>query len=241
MIRCEGLAKRFGDKVVLDGFDLEVRRGETMALLGRSGTGKSVLLKLLLRLLDPDRGRIWLDGVDVAGLAEAELPAVRRRMGMVFQGSALFDSLTVAENVAYGVVEHLRWPRDRVRARVAECLALVDLAGTEDLLPGALSGGMKKRVAVARAIAPGPEVLLYDEPTTGLDPATAGHVNRLIRSLEERLGVTSLVVTHDMASVLQVADRLALLEGGRNVYTGPVALARAAPPPELRRFLGEAA
>jgi phospholipid/cholesterol/gamma-HCH transport system ATP-binding protein len=237
-VEYEGVYKRFGGKIVLDGFDLEVRRSETLVLLGRSGVGKSVSLKLLLGLVRPDRGAVRFAGKDLVGLSEKEMAPIRRRIGMVFQGSALFDSMTVFDNVAYGLNENLRWPLDRVRARVEECLALVDLEGVERLLPAALSGGMAKRVAIARAIAPAPELLLYDEPTTGLDPATAEHVNELIRSLQMRLGVTSIIVTHDMDSAFKVADRLAIIEKGRVVWIGPAAEARVTPPEPLARFLG---
>ncbi len=232
----DGVDKRFGDKRVLDGFSLEVRHGETMSLLGRSGAGKSVTLKLLLGLLRPDAGRILLAGEDLTRLSERELARARRRMGMVFQGSALFDSLTVADNVAYGLRERRR-PAAEIRGRVAECLRLVDLPGSEGLLPEALSGGMKKRVAIARAIAASPELILYDEPTGGLDPATAHQVTGLICALRGRLGVTSIVVTHDMDACFEVADRIALLARGRVAWLGDGAEAREAPPPELLQFL----
>lgn len=238
LLRFVDVSKRFGPRVVLDHFGLEVRRGETLALLGRSGVGKSVTLRLTLGLTRPDAGEITFDGVDVARSPERRLREVRRRIGMVFQGGALFDSLTVAENVAYPLREQ-RWTEARIGARVAECLALVDLPGTEELLPGALSGGMRKRVAVARAIAAAPELLLYDEPTTGLDPATARHVNELIVSLQRRLGETSIVVTHDLDSVFAVADRIALLHEGRVVWLGDTAAARADPPPALAWFMGD--
>jgi phospholipid/cholesterol/gamma-HCH transport system ATP-binding protein len=234
----EDVRKVFQGKRVLDGFSLQVRRGETLALLGRSGAGKSVTLKLLLGLTRPDAGHIWVDGDDVAVLPESALSRFRQRVGMIFQGGALFDSLTVAENIAYPLRER-RVARDKVRERVAECLQLVDLPGTQDLLPEALSGGMKKRVAIARAIAAGPELILYDEPTTGLDPATAHHVVALIRSLQERLGVTSIVVTHDMDTCFQVADRIALLARGRVVWLGESEEAQDAPPPEMVRFMDQ--
>lgn len=240
-VRLVGLHKRFGDKVVLDGFELEVARGEILALLGRSGTGKSVLLRLLLGLLRPDAGEVWIGDVEVSRLDERRLRELRRRMGMVFQGGALFDSSTVFDNVAYALVEQ-RWPRERVAARVAECLELVELAGTEALLPGQLSGGMRKRVAIARAIAPGPELLLHDEPTTGLDPATSRRVLALVRQLRDRLGVTQIVVTHDLGAVLAVADRVALLAEGRVAWLGDPQAANASPravPPPLLRYLGE--
>ena len=233
--------KRFGEKRVLTGFDLEVRRGETLALLGRSGQGKSVTLKLMLGLVRPDQGRVVAFDEDVGGLSERQLAQLRRRMGMVFQGGALFDSLTVGENVAYSLVEHRSLKRGELGKRIAECLEMVDLPGTDKLLPEQLSGGMRKRVAIARAIANAPEVLLYDEPTAGLDPSTAGQVNRLIRHLQQRLGVTSLVVTHDMESCFTVADRVALLGEGKMIWTGDVETARNDPPEPLRRFIeGEA-
>lgn len=238
LVRFEDVAKRFGDKVVFDGLDLEVRRGETLALLGRSGAGKSVLLRHLLGLVRPDRGRVWLDGEDLTRLTERRWVSVRRRMGMVFQSGALFDSLTVGENVAYALREHRGWREEQIRARVAECLALVDLPGIEDLPPGALSGGMRKRVAVARAIAPAPELLLYDEPTTGLDPMTARRVNDLIVSLRARLGVTSIIVTHDMSTVVVAADRVAVLEDGRVAWVGTRDESLADRPPALARVIG---
>jgi phospholipid/cholesterol/gamma-HCH transport system ATP-binding protein len=237
-VEMRGVAKRFGKKVVLDGIDLDITPGETLVLLGRSGTGKSVTLKLLLGLVKPDRGTIRIADTDIAKTTEAELVHLRRQMGMVFQGGALFDSMSVGENVMYGLREHFRWPEEKMRARARECLELVDLHGIERQEPGALSGGMRKRVAIARAIATSPELLLYDEPTTGLDPATVTQVVKLVRSLQERLGVTSLLVTHDMDAARAVADRMVLLERGRLAWTGtPADLADPSPP--LVRFLGE--
>ncbi len=232
--------KRFGNKVVLDGFSLKVCAGETVVLLGRSGTGKSVSLRLALGLTRPDRGHVRVAEYEVGAVKEKELIRIRRHVGMVFQHGALFDSMTVAENVAYGLREHFHWPEERVRDRVHECLELVDLHNVERLLPGSLSGGMRKRVAIARAIATSPEILLYDEPTTGLDPATTTQVNRLIRNLQKRLGVTAIAVTHDMDSAFSIADRIALLEKGRIVWSGPAGPAREAPPEPLARFLGVA-
>jgi phospholipid/cholesterol/gamma-HCH transport system ATP-binding protein len=220
----------FGPKVVLSDFDLTVERGETLVLLGRSGSGKSVLLKLLLGLMKPRAGAIRYDGTDVVPLGERELGPIRRRIGMVFQGGALFDSMSVADNVAYGLRELLRWPEPRIATRVAECLELVELGGAAPLLPGALSGGMRKRVAIARAVATSPELVLFDEPTTGLDPATAHTVDELVRSLRAHLGITSIVVTHDLDSAFFVADRVALLAHGRVSWLGPVAEAEKLPP-----------
>jgi len=230
--------KRFGSKVVLDGLTLDVRRGEALALLGRSGTGKSVTLKLLIGLLRPDKGKVRVGGADLDDMNERDLTRMRRHIGMVFQGGALFDSMSVKENVAYGLREHFRFAESKIAERVRECLSLVGLEeNVEKLEPGALSGGMRKRVAIARAIATWPELLLYDEPTAGLDPATTNQVNSLIVSLKQRLGVTSIIVTHDMPSAFYVADRLALLEKGRIVWSGDTAEAREAPPAPLARFL----
>jgi phospholipid/cholesterol/gamma-HCH transport system ATP-binding protein len=237
VVEYQDVHKRFGSKVVLDGMSLEVRRGEVLALLGRSGTGKSVTLKLLIGLLRPDQGKVRVGGDDLDRMKERELARMRRHVGMVFQGGALFDSMSVADNVAYGLREHFRFSEARIAERVRECLALVDLDHAERLEPGALSGGMRKRVAIARAIATWPELLLYDEPTAGLDPSTTNQVNSLIVSLKQRLGVTSIIVTHDMPSAFAVADRMALLEKGRIVWAGATDEARQAPPEPLARFL----
>jgi phospholipid/cholesterol/gamma-HCH transport system ATP-binding protein len=233
-VRVEQVVKRFGRKVVFDGLDLEVAEGERLGVLGPSGVGKSVLLKMILGLLCPDRGRIFVGDRDVTRLSEVALREVRRRVGMVFQGAALFDSLTVFENVAYGLAERGE-PAAEIAARVRECLALVDLPRTEALLPEQLSGGMRKRVAIARAVAPRPEIVLYDEPTTGLDPQAAGKIIELIRQVSE----TAVVVTHDLDCVYRTCDRIVLLEAGRAIWTGPTAAAQTDPPEPLRRFLGE--
>jgi phospholipid/cholesterol/gamma-HCH transport system ATP-binding protein len=233
----DGVSKAFGDKRIYQALDLEVRRGETMAVIGPSGCGKSVLLKLIIGLHHADAGRVVVGGVDVTRLDEPELREVRRKVGMLFQGAALFDSMSVGENVAYGLYEHYRWPEEKVRARVAECLESVGLPGIEAMRPSDLSGGMKKRVGLARALAPGPEIILYDEPTTGLDPANTRRINELIVSLQEKLGVTSLVITHDMAAALAVADRVALLRGRKIALVVEGAAAESSPPPELERFM----
>ncbi len=243
-LRVEDLHVAFGERKVLDGFDLEVRRGETLCLLGRSGAGKSVVLRNILGLSRPQRGSIWYDGVDIAAASEESLVTLRQRIGMVFQANALFDSLTVAENVAYGLRQlppERALSEDEIAARVDECLRLVDLPDVQEQVPAQLSGGMKKRVAIARAVAPRPELLLYDEPTTGLDPATCRVVDDLIVSLADKLGVTSLLVTHDVRTVLVVADRIVILEAGKAAWTGsPAALAAEHPPPEIVAFLGAA-
>jgi phospholipid/cholesterol/gamma-HCH transport system ATP-binding protein len=236
-VELAGVQKAFGDNRVYDGLDLSVRRGETMAVIGPSGVGKSVLLKLIIGLHQADAGRIVVGGVDVTRLDEEQLREVRRKVGMLFQGAALFDSLSVGDNVAYGLHEHYRWSEDRVRARVAECLEWVGLPGSEAIRPADLSGGMKKRVGLARALAPGPEIILYDEPTTGLDPSNTRRINELIVSLQARLGVTSIVITHDMSSALAVADRVALLDARKIELVVDRAQAASSPPPELERFM----
>lgn len=236
-VELRGVKKAFGEKRIYDALDLEVRRGETVAVVGPSGVGKSVLLKLIIGLHRVDAGRIVVGGVDVTRGDEVALREVRRKAAMLFQGAALFDSMSVGDNVAYGLYEHYRWPADKVRARVAECLESVGLGGTEAMRPADLSGGMKKRVGLARALAPGPEIILYDEPTTGLDPANTRRINELIAALQDKLGVSSIVITHDMSSALAVADRVALLRERRIALVVDGAAARSAPPPELERFM----
>jgi phospholipid/cholesterol/gamma-HCH transport system ATP-binding protein len=237
VVELRGVRKRFGDNVVYHSLDLVVLRGETMCVVGPSGVGKSVMLKLLIGLHHPDGGEVIVDGQNVPTLDAAGLRALRRKVGMLFQGSALFDSLSVGDNVAYGLREHFRWPAKQIHARVAECLDQVGLPGVEELRPADLSGGMKKRVGLARALASAPEVVLYDEPTTGLDPANTRRINELIVSLQERLAVTSVVITHDMHSALAVADRVALLEGGRIVVTVDAEEAQVRPPAPLLTFM----
>jgi phospholipid/cholesterol/gamma-HCH transport system ATP-binding protein len=236
-VELRGVSKTFGGHAIYRRLDLAVRRGETLTLLGPSGSGKSVLLRMVIGLERPDEGVILVDGADVVTMDEAALREVRRKVAMLFQGSALFDSISVGENVAYGVREHFDWPPAKVLARVAECLESVGLPGTEEMSPGDLSGGMKKRVALARALAPGPEVILYDEPTTGLDPANSRRINELIVSLKQKLGVTSIVITHDMASAFAVSDRIGLVHAHRVSLIVDAAQAKSAPPPELQAFV----
>lgn len=236
-VEVHGVSKRFGATRVFDSLDLAVRRGETFTVIGPSGSGKSVLLKLLIGLFKPEAGRILVDGVDVVPLDELALRAVRQRIGMVFQGAALFDSLTVGENVAYGLREHYDWPARKIGERVAECLQWVGLPGIEAQRPSDLSGGMKKRVGLARALAPGPDVILYDEPTTGLDPSNTRRINELIVALNERLKVTSIVITHDLHSAFEVSDRVGLLRERKIALVVDVETARSSPPPELQAFV----
>jgi len=215
-----GVTKSFDGQQVLCGVDLTVRSGESLAIIGGSGTGKSVLLRLIVGLMKPDAGEIRLEGIDIVPLRETELLRIRRRIGMVFQGSALFDSLSVGDNVAFALREHTTSSEAEIAARVREALDLVGLGAIEGMDPADLSGGMKKRVAVARAIALPPRVLLYDEPTTGLDPTNVEKITDLILELKTKLGVTSVVVTHDMPSALKVSDRVAMLHRGRIAAVG---------------------
>jgi len=237
MIQLRGVSKRLGSKQVLDGLDLEIPAGMTMVILGRSGSGKSVLLKHIIGLMKPDEGSIEIEGEDIAHMDEAELNRVRKRFGMLFQGAALFDSLTVGENVALPMREHLKLPEAEIRRRVAERLSWVGLQGVEDMKPASLSGGMKKRVGLARAVAMDPAYILYDEPTTGLDPIMSDVINELIRSIQKRMGVTSVVVTHDLHSAWKVGDRLALLHEGRVQFTGTPAEAQATNDLLVRQFI----
>ncbi len=236
-VECRELRKAFGGRPVLRGVSLRIREGETYTILGGSGSGKSVCLKHMIGLLRPDSGQVFVFGQEVSRLSERELVEVRKGFGMVFQGAALFDSLNVRENIAYPLREHWRADEDEIRRRVAECLEGVGLAGIEELLPSELSGGMRKRVGVARAIALQPRIILYDEPTTGLDPANSRRIGGLIRDLQRRLQVTSVVVTHDMPLCQDISDRVALLRGGRFVLEVGAEELRDLDHPELREFL----
>ena len=220
LIVFEDIWKAFGSNSIYEGLDLTVYAGETLTVVGGSGSGKSVLLKCLLRLLRPDRGRITAFGEDVTDLPEREMGALRRRVGMLFQGAALFDSLNVRDNISYPLRQHGWTDDERIDARVAETLEMVNLPGIERKWPAELSGGMKKRVGLARAIAIEPEVILYDEPTTGLDPTNVKRIDQLILDMQSRLGVTSIVVTHDMDSAFRVSDRLAMLYEKKIVWAG---------------------
>ncbi len=236
-IRYVDLHKSFGAKEVLRGVDLDVAQGETLVVLGGSGSGKSVLLRHTIGLHRPDRGEVWVDGTEITALDEDQLIETRKKVGMLFQAGALFDSMTVYDNVSFALREHTDWDEGRVRERAREVLALVELDDVEDLMPSDLSGGMRKRVALARAVALAPRAVLYDEPTTGLDPITANTINGLIRSLQSRLGITSIVVTHDIHSALAVSDRIAFLYEGGIRFHGTTAEAREAKEPLLRNFL----
>ena len=217
-----GVEKRFGSNRVLRGIDLQVLPGRVFTILGGSGSGKSVMLKHMIGLLRPDAGQVFFEGQDVTRLSERQWVQVRRGFGYVFQGAALFDSLNVHDNVAYPLREHLKMSREELAARVARCLDAVGLPGIEGRMPAELSGGMRKRIGLARAIALEPRVILYDEPTTGLDPANSRRIGRLIRDLQQRLSVTSVVVTHDLELCFEISDRVSLLVEGRVAFSGTV-------------------
>jgi len=237
MIEIRGLTKTFGGRPVLDSVDLDVAQGETLVVIGRSGTGKSVLLKHVLGLMKPDAGTIAVFGQRLDQLNREELYRLRRRCGVLFQGGALFDSMTVAQNVGLGLSDsNSKHPVD-IDQIVQERLEWVGLSGTADKYPSELSGGMRKRAALARAIAMDPEVVLYDEPTTGLDPVTAEGINDLIVHLKQRLNVTSIAVTHDMRSAFKIADRIAMLHDGRIIFTGTVSETQQSDDPIVRQFI----
>lgn len=236
-IRIEGVSKSFGPKVVLDGFTLDVRDRETMVVIGLSGSGKSVLLKLIVRLLEPDAGTIVVNGRRVGELTRDELVELRRDVGFVFQFAALFDSMTVAENVAMGLRRIREMTADAIEERVREALTLVGLSEYGSRYPAELSGGQRKRAGLARAIATHPKYLLYDEPTTGLDPVTTAVINRLILKMRDELGVTSIVVTHDLQSAYYIGDRIAMLYQGKVRFVGTPAEIQAVDDPVVRAFI----
>lgn len=236
-IRLEGVYKAFEGSRVLDGVSLEVNEGETLAVIGASGSGKSVLLKTIVRLLEPDAGAITVDEEDVLALTREELYELRRRVGFVFQFAALFDSMSVFDNVAMGLRRMRSLTEAEIVTRVQECLQRVDMSGYEARMPGQLSGGQRKRVGLARAIATRPKYLLYDEPTTGLDPITISVIDALVIRMAEDLAVTSVVVTHDMQSAYRVADRIAMLYRGKIRFSGTPDEIRAAEDPIVRGFI----
>jgi len=237
MIQIRDLYKSFRKEKVLQGVNLDVRAGETMVIIGRSGCGKSVLLKHIIGLMRPDEGKVTVDGEDVGALGTASLKELRKRFGMLFQSAALFDSLTVGENVALALREHRRMNNGKVDEIVARKLKLVGLEGIESKKPAELSGGMKKRVGLARAIAMDPQYVLYDEPTTGLDPIMADKINELIRQLQKDLGITSIAVTHDMQSAYKIADRIAMLYEGRIIFLGSPQEIQASKDPIVQQFI----
>lgn len=227
----------FGTHTVLDNIDLDVYKGETLAVLGPSGTGKSTVLRSMIGLLEPDGGQIFIQGEDVSGLDEDGWNRLRMKMGMVFQYSALFDFLTVGENVAFGLRQHTNKSNEEIQGIVTQMLDLVGLPGTQDLYPAELSGGMKKRVGLARAIAVNPEIVLYDEPTAGLDPIMSRNISRLIKKTQEQLHVTSVLVTHDMQSAFYAADRVAMLYEGHIVAIGTAEEMKNSTNPIVKAFI----
>jgi phospholipid/cholesterol/gamma-HCH transport system ATP-binding protein len=220
MIEVRNLTKRFGDNIILDNVSFRVENGESVVIIGRSGGGKSVLLKHLIGLLIPDSGEVLIDGQEICGLNERQLIAVRSKFGMLFQGAALFDSLTVAENVSFALRRQKKYSELEIAKRVAEALEMVELSGTEEKRPSELSGGMRKRVGLARAIIYEPQIVLYDEPTTGLDPVVSDSIDQLIMRVRDRLKVTTVVVTHDMRSTRRVGQRILMLHNKKIYVTG---------------------
>jgi phospholipid/cholesterol/gamma-HCH transport system ATP-binding protein len=239
-IRVRGLNKTFGPQHVLRGIDLDVERGRTNIIIGGSGQGKSVLMKHLMGLLRPDAGQIWVDGVDVVPLTDAEMGKLRRKFGMVFQYAALFDSMNVVENIAFPLLERYKLSRAEIMERVRDLLERLDLAkvdGIERKIPPELSGGQRKRVGLARALIDRPEILLYDEPTTGLDPVATKNVDEMIRRTADDFGVTSVVISHDMASTFRIGDRISMLHEGKIVVSGTAPEVLASRHPALREFV----
>ncbi len=237
MIELKDVVVAYDDRVILDHVDLTIENGETLVVLGGSGAGKSTILRLIIGLQRPTSGQILVDGVDVVGLGEDEFNKVREKMGMVFQYSALFDSMTVGDNVAFGLHQHTELSSKEISSIVAEKLQLVGLPGTEEYMPNELSGGMKKRISLARAIALNPSIVLYDEPTSGLDPITSGTISKLIRGMQKHLQCTSIVVTHDMQSAFYVADRIALLDKGKFVEVSTAEEFKKSKNPVVQRFI----
>jgi len=237
LIHIRNLDKRFGPKIVFKGLNLDIDAGEARVVIGRSGEGKSVLLKHIIGLLEPDAGTIEVDGIRLDWRRRDTLARVRKVVGMLFQGAALFDSMHVHDNVAFGLVEQHRLPSDEIDRIVEEKLELVNLPGTGHLMPAELSGGMKKRVGLARALAAEPKIMLYDEPTTGLDPINADAINDLIIDMKRKLGVTSVVVTHDMVSAYKIADRISMLHEGRIIETATPDEIRNTENPFVRQFV----
>ena len=237
VIKVRKLKIAFGSKVVLDEIDLDLYPGETLAVIGPSGTGKSTVLKVMTGLLKPTSGSVIIQGQETNGFDESQWDELRKHMGVVFQYSALFDFLTVGENVAFGLRRHFNLPEAEIQTRVTELLEMVGLPGTEAMMPAELSGGMKKRVGMARALAMEPQIVFYDEPTAGLDPVMTMTISRLIRKTQQRLGVASLLVTHDMESVFMVADRIAMLYNGKIVQVGTVDEIKKSSNPVVRAFI----
>ena len=236
MIKIKNVSKYFGKKAALKNINLEIGDGETLAIIGGSGSGKSTLLRLMIGLIKPSEGEIWIGDDEISHMNEKEITRVRLKMGMVFQYSALFDSMTVGDNVAFGLVEHSDLPKDKIQEIVREKLKQVGLEGVEDRMPNELSGGMKKRVSLARAIAFGPEIVFYDEPSSGLDPITTNRIDELIISTQKALNVTSIVVTHDMVSACKIANRIAMVYNGDLIAVDTVEKFKKIDDPRVKEF-----
>lgn len=237
MIQVIDLYKSFNTNQVLQGVNLEVKKGESMVVIGGSGSGKSVLIKHIIGILRPDKGKIIVDDVDITELKESGLNEIRKKFGMLFQGAALFDSLSVWQNVGFGLKQHTGMKDEEIKAIASEKLRMVGLVGIEDLMPSDLSGGMKKRVGLARAIAMDPEILLYDEPTAGIDPIMADVINDLIIEMKEKLKVTSIAITHDMVSAYKIADRIAMLYKGKIIEVGTPEEIKNTENPVVKQFI----
>ncbi len=240
MIEIRNISKTFNNHNVLNELSLKIDTGQTTVIIGCSGCGKSVLLKHIIGILEPDSGEVLIDGVDISKLKGKQLNNLRLKFGLVFQSAALFDSLTVEENVGFALKEHVLMDKDAIKKRVRECLEMVGLVGVEDLMPQSLSGGMKKRVALARAISVEPKIILYDEPTIDIDPIMAANINNLIRKLHDSLKITSIVVTHNMVSAYSIADKIAMLYEGKIIFEGTPEEIKNTHNPMVRQFvLGE--
>ncbi len=237
MIRIVDLHKAFGGKKVLQGVNLDLKQGETLAVIGQSGSGKSVLIKHIIGILKPDKGQIFVDGVEITGLKDDELHKITRRFGMLFQGVALFDSMTVAQNVSFGLERYTDFSKERIQELVVESLDKVGLKECEELMPLELSGGMRKRVGLARAIAYRPDIILYDEPSTGIDPIRADAINDLINMMKREMNISTIVITHDIVSAYKVADRIAMLYEGKIVEVAAPEEIRNSKNPVIQQFI----
>jgi len=237
MIKISNLTKKFADKTIIENMTMDIPDGQKLAVIGPSGCGKSTLLRLLICLLKPTSGTIFVDNVDINKLKETDLMNLRRKIGMVFQSSALFDSMNVFENVAFGLRQQDKHPETHIKDKVKEKLKMVDLDGTQELLPSELSGGMQKRISLARAMATDPKIILYDEPTTGLDPITSTNIEDMINKMNKELNVTSIIVTHQLSTIFRTSDRIVMLNEGRFIESGNVEQTKASNDPIVSNFI----
>ncbi len=237
MISIKNLTKRYGTRNVLDDISLDIPEGQRISVIGPSGCGKSTLLRMVIRLSRPTNGKILINGTDIVRIRESEIMKVRAGMGMVFQSSALFDSMNVLENVAFGLRQNTRMTETEIRKRVAQCLEMVELPGTEGLMPSELSGGMQKRVSLARAVAASPKIILYDEPTTGLDPVTSTVIEDLMNKLSREMKATTIIVTHQLSTIFRTSDRIVMLDKGKLIEAGTVEEARNSRNPVILNFI----